>query len=50
MVETLHQLYHDSPMAGHVRIHETLYRVSEHCFIKRMDPIFTECVRLCPDC
>ena len=50
MVETLHQLYHDSPMAGHVRIHETLYRVSEHCFFKRMDPIFTECVRLCPDC
>ena len=36
MVETLHQLYHDSPMAGHVGIHETLYRMSEHCLFKRM--------------
>ena len=34
MVETLHQLYHDSPMAGHVAFHETLYRVSEHCFLR----------------
>jgi hypothetical protein len=31
MVETLHQLYRDSPMAGHVGIHATLYRMSEHC-------------------
>ena len=36
MVETLHQLYRDSPMAGHVGIHATLYRMSEHCLFKRM--------------
>jgi hypothetical protein len=42
MVETLHQLYHDSPMAGHVGIHETLHRMSEHClwFLILIDFLF----------
>ena len=39
MIETVLQLYHDSPMAGHAGIHETLDRMREHYFLREWVPL-----------
>jgi len=39
MIETVHQLYHDSPMTGHAGIHKTLDRMREHYFLREWVPL-----------
>lgn len=50
MIKEVVQLYHDTPMSGHSGIHDTLDRLREKYFFKRMGPIVTDYVRSCDHC
>ena len=50
MIQTVLQLYHESPLSGHGGIQCTIDRVKEHYFFDRLTTIVTDYVRSCADC
>lgn len=50
MIKTIIELYHDSPMGGHSGIQDTLHRVREHYFLKKMGQKVAEYIRSCLEC
>ena len=50
MIKQVVQLFHDNPMSGHSGIHDTLDRIRERYFFKRMGSLVTDYVRSCDNC
>ncbi len=50
MVKQILQLYHDSPLAGHGGIQDTIDRVREHYFFPCLARHITEYVKSCSEC
>lgn len=50
MIKTIIELYHDSHMGGHSGIQDTLDRVREHYFFKKMGQKVADYIRSCLEC
>lgn len=50
MIKTIINLYHDSPLSGHSGIQDTLDRLREHYFFKKMGQKVADYVRSCLEC
>lgn len=50
MFKTIIELYHDSLMGGHSGIQDTLDRVREHYFFKKMGKKVADYIRSCLEC
>lgn len=50
MIKTIINLYNDSPLSGHSGIQDTLDRLREHYFFKKMGQQVADYVRSCLEC
>ena len=50
LIQTILRLYHDSPLAGHSGIQDTIDRVKENYFFNRLSQIVSDYVRSCDQC
>ena len=50
MISDILHLYHDSPVAAHGGIHDTLDKIKEHYFFTKMSSIISDYVRSCQHC
>ena len=44
------KVYHESPLAGHMGIQQTIDNISENFYFPRLSSIISDFVRSCPDC
>ena len=50
LIKSILELYHDSPMAGHSGIKDTLDRIKENYYFPAMTRYVTDYVKSCPQC
>lgn len=50
MVQDILYMHHDSPLAAHGGIQDTLDKIKEHYFFQKMSPIVSDYVKSCQQC